>query len=145
MDIAPLPEHLNDAAVELWHLVGLTRPWNDPLADLNRAIRGPASAVLAGFSGRDLIATAMVGHDGHRGWVYYLAVHPKSQRNGHGRQMMAACERWLAEQGIPKLNLMIRDDNRVARGFYTAIGYGHDEVVVLSRRLGATPGASLSS
>jgi len=49
--------------------------------------------------------------------------------------MMVACERWLAERGIPKVNLMVRADNPVARGFYAAIGYGHDEVVVLSRRL----------
>jgi ribosomal protein S18 acetylase RimI-like enzyme len=139
MEIAPLPERLTEAVVDLWHQVGLTRPWNDPGADLSRAMRGPASAVLAGFIGGDLIATAMVGHDGHRGWVYYLAVHPNSQGNGHGREMMAACERWLTERGIPKINLMVRADNPVARGFYAAIGYGQDEVIVLSRRLG-TPG-----
>src|SRR5206468_3012340 len=123
------------AAVDLWRLVGLTRPWNDPHGDLSRALGGPASAVLAGLLDDDLVATAMVGHDGHRGWVYYLAVHPNSQRHGHGRQMMAACEQWLAERGIPKVNLMVRADNPAARGFYDALGYGHDEVIVLSRRL----------
>lgn len=135
MDIVPLPKHLTDAAVDLWHLVGLTRPWNDPRADLRRALRGPASTVLGGLGAGDLIATAMVGHDGHRGWVYYVAVHPASRRNGHGRQMMAACERWLAERKVPKVNLMVRSDNAVAQDFYATIGYSVDEVTVLSRRL----------
>jgi ribosomal protein S18 acetylase RimI-like enzyme len=134
MEIVPLPDHLSEAAVNLWHLVGLTRPWNDPWADLSRALRGSASAVLAGLHGSELIATAMVGHDGRRGWVYYLAVHPDSQRNGHGRRMMAVCEQWLSEREVPKINLMVRTDNAEARGFYAALGYGHDEVVVLSRR-----------
>ncbi len=144
MNITPLPERLAEAAVNLWHLVGLTRPWNDPGTDLSRALGGPASAVLAGFEGSDLVATAMVGHDGHPGWVYYLAVHPDWQRSGRGRQMMAACERWLAERGIPKINLMVRADNPAAHGFYAAIGYRPDEVVVLSRRLEETSASSLS-
>jgi ribosomal protein S18 acetylase RimI-like enzyme len=144
MNITPLPERLADAAVDLWHLVGLTRPWNDPRSDLSRALTGPASVVLAGFEGSDLVATAMVGHDGHRGWVYYLAVHPHWQRSGRGRQMMATGERWLAERGVPKINLMVRADNSAAQGFYAAIGYNPDEVVVLSRRLGQTSTPSLS-
>jgi ribosomal protein S18 acetylase RimI-like enzyme len=135
MEIAPLPVELIETAVELWRRAGLTRPWNDPLADLRRAMEGPASAVLAGLDGQTLLATALVGHDGHRGWVYYLAVRPESQRNGHGRRMMRACEGWLAERRIPKLNLMVRADNPVTQDFYAAIGYTKDDVTVLSRRL----------
>jgi ribosomal protein S18 acetylase RimI-like enzyme len=134
MEIAPLPVELVETAIELWHGVGLTRPWNDPLADLRRAMEGPASAVLAGLDGHMLLATALVGHDGHRGWVYYLAVRPESQRNGYGRQMMRACEEWLVARGIPKINLMVRAENAIARDFYAALGYRVDDVMVLSRR-----------
>jgi ribosomal protein S18 acetylase RimI-like enzyme len=134
MEIAPLPVELVETAIELWHAVGLTRPWNDPLADLRRAMEGPASAVLAGLDGQMLLATALVGHDGHRGWVYYLAVRPESQRNAYGRQMMRACEEWLAARGIPKINLMVRAENAIARDFYAALGYRVDDVTVLSRR-----------
>jgi hypothetical protein len=88
MEIAPLPVELIETAVELWRRAGLTRAWNDPLADLRRAMEGPASAVLAGLDGQTLLATALVGH-------------------------MRACEGWLAERRIPKLNLMVRADNRV--------------------------------
>jgi ribosomal protein S18 acetylase RimI-like enzyme len=128
------PEYIDDA-IALWHEVGLTRPWNDALAHLRRALDGPSSTILALVDEGTLLATAMVGHDGHRGWVYYLAVAPAAQRHGHGRAMMAACEAWLAERGVPKLDLMLRADNGAARGFYAALGYTPDEVIVLSRRL----------
>jgi ribosomal protein S18 acetylase RimI-like enzyme len=135
MEITPLPAELVEAAVDLWRITGLTRPWNDALTDLRRAVGGDASEVLAMVDGDTLLATAMVGHDGHRGWVYYLAVRPEAQGNGHGRRMMRTCERWLAARGIPKLNLMVRTDNAAALGFYAAIGYSQDDVAVLSRRL----------
>jgi len=78
------------AAVALWEEAGLTRPWNDADADFLRAVAGPASAVLGTRDGGNLLATAMVGHDGHRGWVYYLAVSPSAQGAGLGRRLMEA-------------------------------------------------------
>ena len=136
MRIEPLPEPLYDAAIRLWHECGLTRPWNDPEADLRRAASGPASAVLAAV-GDDggLLATAMVGHDGHRGWVYYLAVDAAARGRGLGRRMMEACEAWVQARGIPKIQLMVRATNKTVVGFYEHLGYADGEVVVLGRRL----------
>jgi ribosomal protein S18 acetylase RimI-like enzyme len=125
----------HDAAIALWHEAGLVVPWNDPRADLERALEGPSSTVLAGTLDGSLVATAVVGHDGHRGWVYYLSVAPGARRRGYGRAMMEACERWLVDRGVPKLNLMVRVGNEPVLGFYEALGYGRDEVVVISRRL----------
>ena len=122
-------------AIALWHDTGLTRPWNDPLDDLRRAVAGPASTVLAGSDGEQLLATAMVGHDGHRGWVYYLAVRPEHRGRGHGRAMMRACETWLAARDVPKIDLMVRTENDAVLAFYNAIGYGRDDVFVMSKRL----------
>jgi hypothetical protein len=68
-EIAPLPEAPVAEAVALWEEAGLTRPWNDPFADCRRALRGPDSTVLAMRDPAGVAATAMVGHDGHRGWV----------------------------------------------------------------------------
>ena len=135
MPIEPIRPEWCPSAVALWETVGLTRPWNDPLADLERALRSPASTVLASVHTEQLISTAMVGHDGHRGWVYYLAVSPQAQGRGHGRMMMRACEAWLHERQIPKLNLMIRAGNAGVQGFYRAIGYQAEDRVVMSRRL----------
>jgi ribosomal protein S18 acetylase RimI-like enzyme len=135
MEIGPLSNSQRAAAIALWHDAGLVVPWNDPRADLERALAGPSSTVLTGTLDGSLVATAIVGHDGHRGWVYYLAVAPSARGRGHGRAMMEAAERWLAERGVPKLNLMVRANNEAVIGFYAALGYGRDEVVVLSRRL----------
>lgn len=145
MDVQPLsPDHY-DAAVALWHQAGLTRPWNDPVADLDRALAGPASTVLAVLASDRLVGTAMLGHDGHRGWVYYLAVADDWRRRGAGTALVRACEQWLVERDVPKLHLMIRSDNAQARSFYVPLGYDIVDVVVLGRRLdgdGRSPSTS---
>jgi hypothetical protein len=135
MHIESLSPSQFDEAIALWHDTGLTRPWNDPVHDLRRAVAGPASTVLAGRDGDELLATAMVGHDGHRGWVYYLAVRPDRRGRGHGRAMMHACETWLAARDVPKIDLMVRTENDGVLAFYNAIGYGRDDVFVMSKRL----------
>lgn len=132
--IRPLEISQRDAAVALWEACGLTRPWNDPYADFDRALSGSASTVLGAFDAGALLGTAMVGHDGHRGWVYYLAVDPAKRGRQLGRALMQASEAWLADRGAPKLNVMIRGDNAVTRAFYEAVGYRLDDVVVYSRR-----------
>ena len=81
-----------------------------------------------------IIASAMVGFDGLRGWVYYLAVDPDSHGKGHGRRMMCAAEAWLASCGAPKIELLIRNDNRQALGFYEALGYQPQPVSVMAKR-----------
>lgn len=135
IEIGELPADEADAAVALWQACGLTRPWNDPHADLALALASPASTVLAGRQGDVLVATVMVGCDGHRGWVYYLAVAAEARRGGHGRAMMRAAEDWLTARGAPKLNLMVRGDNAAAVGFYEAIGYSRSDVMVLQKVL----------
>lgn len=133
MQIQPLPDERAEAVVQLWHTCGLTRPWNDPHADLERALRGPSSTVLSAWSEEALVGTVMVGHDGHRGWVYYLAVDEQHRGRGLGRALMGAAEDWVRAQGIPKLQLMVRTSNTVARGFYDRLGYAVQDTVVLGK------------
>jgi ribosomal protein S18 acetylase RimI-like enzyme len=82
-----------------------------------------------------LAASVMVGCDGHRGWVYYLAVAPERRRAGLGRRMMDAAEAWLRARGAPKIQLMVREDNKDALGFYEALGLERQKVVTLGRFL----------
>ena len=135
VEVGELPEHLFDDAVGLWHHAGLTRPWNDPDEDVRRAVRGPSSTVLACLHDDDLLGTVMVGHDGHRGWVYYLAVREDQRKRGVGRALMRAAEQWAAERGVPKLQLMVRTGNEPVLAFYDSLGYETNAVVVLGRRL----------
>jgi RimJ/RimL family protein N-acetyltransferase len=76
-----------------------------------------------------MIASVMVGHDGHRGAMYYLAVCPKHQGRSHGRRIVNAAETWLRERGVWKVNLLVRDDNRSVLAFYKELGYEPGETV----------------
>lgn len=128
-------QHETDA-IRLWEACGLTRPWNDPSADLRRSLDGPSSTVLGAVdAGGTLIGTAMVGHDGHRGWVYYLAVAPDRRGQGLGRALMEAAEAWLRERDVPKIQFMVRASNTAVLGFYDSLGYADQECVVLGRFL----------
>lgn len=122
-------------AVTLWERTGLTRPWNNPLDNLRRAVEGSTSTVLARVIDGNLTATAMVGHDGHRGWVYYVAVDPEHQSSGVGREMMDASEEWLRAQGTVKVQLMVRESNQPVVEFYEGLDYENSQVVVLAKWL----------
>jgi len=136
--IRPLSPSDAESAARLWAECGLTRPWNDPEADFRRAVAGLSSAVL-GLAGDEggpgLAGTVMVGHDGHRGWMYYVAVARERRGKGLGRALVAAAEAWLAERGVPKAMLMVRTTNAGVLGFYERQGYARSRTVVLERRL----------
>ena len=130
-----------ESVVALWNACGLTRPWNDPASDIAFCQRSKNSALLVGTAeGQSKItATAMVGHDGHRGWVYYVAVAPELQGTGAGREMMSHVENWLAERSVPKAMLMVRESNEKVIGFYERLGYKTEETVVMSKWLKTRP------
>ncbi|MEP0315156.1 MAG: GNAT family acetyltransferase [Hyphomonas sp.] len=123
------------ALIALWETCALTRPWNDPNADLDRAITSRDAAILIGTWNDQVVASIMVGHDGHRGWIYYLAVSLDRQTRGHGREMMAEAELWLKARGAPKVQLMVRQDNETATEFYSALGYERQDVTVFGKWL----------
>jgi ribosomal protein S18 acetylase RimI-like enzyme len=123
------------AAVALWDDAGLARPWNPPALDLQRALDGPTSTVLGAFNDELLVGTVMFGHDGHRGWIYYLAVEETHRSTGLGRQLMAAAETWLREHGAVKVQLMVRAENTAVRAFYDHLGYEDSTVLVRSKWL----------
>ncbi|GAA1137063.1 GNAT family acetyltransferase [Nesterenkonia lutea] len=146
--ITDLPEELVGAAVVLWQETGLTRPWNDPYQDCRRALHGDGSTVLAAVTvqavddpaadaQQRLLGTVMLGEDGHRGWIYYLAVERSMQRHGLGQQLLAAAEEWLRARGVPKLMLMVRQENAEVQEFYRRHGYTDQDTVVLGRWLDA--------
>jgi ribosomal protein S18 acetylase RimI-like enzyme len=123
------------AVIALWHACGLTRPWNDPAQDFTRALEGATSTMLVAEGEDGLTGSVMIGDDGHRGWVYYLAVAEAARRTGLGRTLMAAAEDWLKARGCPKIQLMVRDSNAEALGFYAALGLEPQGVVTLGRFL----------
>jgi ribosomal protein S18 acetylase RimI-like enzyme len=124
-----------EALVGLWSLCGLIRPWNDPYRDIDRKLTWDAPNLVVLEDADELIGSVMVGYEGHRGWVNYLAVHPGHQRQGLGRLLMDEAVRRLRELGCAKVNLQIRTSNEAAAEFYRRIGYAVDDVVSMGRRL----------
>lgn len=133
--IQPASAALEAAVVALWRAAGLTRPWNDPAADFRLALADPASTVLLARDGDAIVGSVMVGFDGHRGWVYYLASDPARRGQGIGRALMVAAEDWLRARDCPKIQLMVREDNLAAKGFYAALGYEVQAVTTIGKRL----------
>jgi ribosomal protein S18 acetylase RimI-like enzyme len=121
--------------IRLWEACGLTRPWNDPSRDIARKKRVQRELFLVGTVGGAIVASAMVGYDGHRGWINYLAVDARYRRQGLAARLMDEVERRLRQLGCPKINLQIRRDNLQAIGFYERIGYTEDAVVSFGKRL----------
>jgi ribosomal protein S18 acetylase RimI-like enzyme len=124
-----------ESVVSLWKTCELTRPWNDPYNDIQFARDSATSAVLVGFFEERLVASVMVGHDGHRGALYYLAVDPVFQKRGFGKATVAAAETWLRERGVWKINLMVRSENEKAGRFYERLGYEINPVTSFGKRL----------
>lgn len=110
-------------AIALWQSCDLIKSWNDPSADIALARRNPNSTVLVLINDNRLGATAMVGEDGHRGWLYYVAVDKAMRGRGFGRAIVAEAENWLAKRDMPKVNLLVRQENRAAVQFYEQLGF----------------------
>ena len=124
-----------DAVVALWERCGLTRPWNDPRKDIARKLAVGADLFLVGLLEATIVASAMGGYEGHRGWVNYLAVDPRLQRRGLGLRMMAEIETALRARGCAKINVQIRRSNETATAFYRALGFSVDDVISMGKRL----------
>ena len=124
-----------EAIIALWIACDLVKPWNDPHKDIQRKLAVGRDLFLVGELDGEIVACAMGGYEGHRGWVNYLAVHPAQQKKGYGRALMTALEEKLLSAGCPKINLQIRETNLDVIRFYEAIGYKQDKVVSFGKRL----------
>ncbi|MGF7159759.1 hypothetical protein FHS85_001378 [Rhodoligotrophos appendicifer] len=124
-----------ETIVAIWRDCDLVRPWNDPYGDIALASGKANSDILLGIVGGEIAATVMVGHDGHRGIVYYVAVAPRFRQHRYGTATMRAAESWLVERGIAKLNLLIRPENEAVQRFYESLGYEVEPRLSMARRL----------
>lgn len=137
--ISPITDADVETVIALWRRCGLTRPWNDPGADIAFARRGANATILIGRANGAIAASAMAGHDGHRGWVYYVAVDPDLRKQDFGRAIMAAAEDWLRGQSVEKIMLMVRPDNTGVKAFYDRLGYDTQERVIYAKWLDGRP------
>ena len=139
MEIRRFIEQDRKAVISLWRRCGLLVPWNHPDLDIDRKLRVQGELFLVGVVDGKVVATAMGGYDGHRGWINYLAVEPEMRHKGLGRMLMVRIEEGLAEMGCPKINLQVRESNLDVIRFYEKIGYSSDHVIGFGKRLTTDP------
>ena len=135
MSFVPFTDADRPGLAALWDLCGLSRPWNPAQADIDALAAHEAAEILVARDAGAVIASVAVGHDGHRGWLYYVAVDPAHRGRGLGRAAVAAGEDWLRARGVPKVQLMVRETNAPVIGFYAAQGYEDAHVRVLAKWL----------
>lgn len=142
--IRPLAGGDEAGVAQLWREVFPGAPaWNRPEDDIGRKMAVQRELFLVAEAGGRIVGTAMGGYDGHRGWVYYVAVAPDRQRQGIGTALMGEVERGLARMGCPKLNLQVRAGNEAVLAFYRGLGYEVEERISMGKHLppAAGPGA----
>lgn len=125
--------------IALWQECGLTRPWNDARKDIARKLADSPWGLLVAVRAREVVGGVMVGYDGHRGSVNYLAVAPSARAMGIGTALMDAAEAALLIRGCPKINLQVRPENADVIAFYARRGYSTfapgDQAINLGLRL----------
>jgi ribosomal protein S18 acetylase RimI-like enzyme len=122
------------AVIALWRSAGLVTSQNDPVHDFRFALGKPNSDILIAEDTK-IIGALMVGHDGHRGWLYYVAVDPSRRKQGIGRTLVKAAEEWLAAQGMAKAQLMVRESNSHVAEFYERLGYESQPRITMAKWL----------
>jgi ribosomal protein S18 acetylase RimI-like enzyme len=136
LDVRLFQEEDRGAVVQLWNDVFRNPPpWNDPEADISRKLLVQPDLFFVATDREKLAGTALAGFDGHRGWVYYLAVQPQQRRQGVGRALMAAVESALAARGCHKMNLQVRSTGRDAVAFYERLGYSVEDHISMGKLL----------
>jgi len=135
MDIRQFVIGDSSAVIELWSSTGLLWPNNNPVRDIDRKLDDSPWGFLVMTEDDHIIGSIMVGYDGHRGWVNYLACHPARRRRGVATALMSKVGEMLAARGCPKINLQVRAGNETAVKFYESIGYTAETVSSLGLRL----------
>ncbi len=135
MNIRPFENRDTEQVIALWTDCGLTRPWNNPILDIQRKCALGDELFLVGEKGGQIKCSVMAGYDGHRGWINYLAVAPNARKSGLGKQMMDHVEAKLLALGCPKINLQVRQGNDAVMAFYESLGFTNDACVSMGKRL----------
>lgn len=136
LTIRPFRDQDEPAVVALWSAAfSGEAARNDPLAIIRQKQAVQPDLFLVGESDGRIVATVIAGYDGHRGWVYHVAVAADARRTGYGRAMMAAAEDRLRALGCPKLNLQINRSNAAVVAFYEALGYAVEDRISMGKVL----------
>jgi ribosomal protein S18 acetylase RimI-like enzyme len=139
MEICPFHELDEADVIALWtDVFGYSAAHNDPSTVIRHKMTVQSDLFfVARLDGR-LVGTVMGGYDGHRGWIYSLAVGMEVRRRGIGAALMRHVEQALAGRGCPKVNLQVLSANAATVAFYEKLGYSVEERISMGKHLGST-------
>ncbi len=124
------------SVIELWRKVfPATAPHHDPKLSVSRKLDVDPDLLLVALEDDRVIGTAMGGYDGHRGWIYSIAVDPAFRGRGVGSLLLRSLEEELAGRNCPKVNLQVRDTNPEAVAFFEKRGYSIEPRISMGKAL----------
>jgi len=110
-------------------------PWNAAELAIPAKLKIQPELLLVATDGCSVVGTIMAGYDGHRGWLYAVAVLRSHQRQGIGTALVREAEARLAAMGCSKINLQVRSSNTAVVSFYRSLGYELEERVSMGKRM----------
>ncbi|HZQ48353.1 MAG TPA: GNAT family acetyltransferase [Verrucomicrobiae bacterium] len=120
----------------LWETVfGYEAAHNNPGLVIDKKLQVDDQLFFVAVADDAVVGTIMAGYDGHRGWIYSVAVSPAHRRRGIGRELVSHAERALISQGCVKINLQILEENGSVSAFYASLGYAIEKRVSMGKRI----------
>lgn len=129
-------EHHRTAVIALWETVfGYETAHNTPALAIDKKLAVNDSLFFVVLAGDEVVGTVLAGYDGHRGWLYSVAVHPAHRRRGLGARLVHHAENALTGRGCMKINLQIVSTNESVKNFYEALGYSTEPRISMGKRV----------
>jgi ribosomal protein S18 acetylase RimI-like enzyme len=122
--------------VELWrHVFGYETAHNEPNLSISKKLATNDGLFFVAAEDSEILGTVMAGYDGHRGWLYSVAVHPSKRQLGLGSLMVQHAEKALADLGCLKINLQLVASNEATAAFYQSLGYSVEPRISMGKVL----------
>ena len=125
-----------NSVIALWKDVfNPQKPHNDPELVINMKVSFNDGLFFVACENTKIIGTIMAGYDGHRGWIYSLAVLQKYRRKGIGTKLVKKALNELINLGCVKVNLQINKDNQSVVNFYKKVGFSIEDRISMGKKL----------
>ena len=122
--------------IELWNEVfGYETKHNTPTLAIDKKLALQDGLFFVAVCQGRVVGTCLAGYDGHRGWLYSVAVHPSHRMGGIGAALVGRAERELIDRGCMKINLQIIKANESVATFYRKLGYDVEERISMGKRI----------
>lgn len=127
MNIRKYQESDKDSLIELWNTVFPDDPPHNEPSIVIEAKLAVDDLIFVAECGDRLVGACMTGFDGHRGWLYAVAVLKDQRRMGTGAALVKYAMQSLKKIGCIKVNLQIRSTNIEVVAFYSSLGFASEE------------------